>query len=208
MRRLNSLKVMREILRISFIGAVVTIVACTGTAPVKDEAPVVKQMAQQGLDSLSDSQNLRYQKALSLMKQGKYANAQKLLVELRKKAPGLLELLLNLSIVQYQQQDFKNANHTLAQALAINDASEKANNIAGLVAIELGDFKKAETYFKKALSKDNNYAMANYNLALLYDVYLQDVSQAVAHYSQYLLVEKNDETTQAWVDHLKSSMNK
>lgn len=184
---------------------VVGLIACGGTTPTKD-APVVKVVAQKQLDSLSDSQVLKYQKAVGALRQKKYAQAEKLLSGMRKKASGVLEVELNLGLAFYYQNKFSEAEYAAAQSLGINAESKVAHNLAGLVAIELGKFFEAEKHFVNALKLDKSYSHANYNLALLYDVYLHNIPAAVEYYQRYMTKAPNDENTAAWIDHLKSSV--
>jgi hypothetical protein len=47
-----------------------------------------------------------------------------------------------------------------------------------------------------------------YNMALLQDIYLQNTAAAVDYYNRYLILEKDDETTKAWVENLSQSLSR
>ncbi|MFV9615434.1 MAG: tetratricopeptide repeat protein, partial [Gammaproteobacteria bacterium] len=62
----------------------------------------------------------------------------------------------------------------------------------------------AKKDYEKAIELKPDYSNAHYNLALLYDIYLQEMALAIKHYETYLsLIKKPDEATQEWVNHLK-----
>ena len=67
-------------------------------------------------------------------------------------------------------------------------------------------FSEAEKYYKTAISINKNFALAHYNLALLYDIYFQDIKRAYAQYLKYLSLVPDDKETQAWADELKYSL--
>jgi len=61
--------------------------------------------------------------------------------------------------------------------------------------------------YLKAIEIKPAYANAQYNLALLYDIYLQEIELAIKHYEIYTsLLKKPDEATQEWINHLKGTL--
>ncbi len=82
----------------------------------------------------------------------------------------------------------------------------QAYNLQGLILQKEGQFEQAKQAFEKAIDRKSQYAEALYNLALLYDVYLQDIAKAVTYYNQYLAIVGEDDATQGWVDQLSSSL--
>jgi len=80
---------------------------------------------------------------------------------------------------------------------------------ATLIAVSRGKYKEAETHYLTAIKLDNKNASAHYNLALLYDVFYQDIRSAIPHYEQYLaLINQEDEDTLNWVEELKLNLQK
>ena len=66
---------------------------------------------------------------------------------------------------------------------------------------------EAKNDYLKAIQLKPDYINAQYNLALLYDIYLQDIKSAIQHYEIYLsLIDKPDEPTLEWVNHLKGTL--
>ncbi len=82
----------------------------------------------------------------------------------------------------------------------------EVHNVLGLLAVEQKAFKKAETEYLLAVTLDKKLASAHYNLALLYDIYFQDIDKAYQSYQTYLSLNPNDSKTRDWVDQLKYSL--
>src|SRR5690606_37852398 len=108
----------------------------------------------------------------------------------------------------YQQEKWQAAETTVIQTLASFSRVPQAHNLAGLLAVEKGEFKKAEQHYLQALAVDASYANALFNMALLQDVYLRDLSSAVDYYNRYLQYAPEDEATKSWADSLAQSLSR
>lgn len=157
----------------------------------------------QGLSLLNPEQTLLYNQALSLMQRKDYKDAQVLFATLLKQTPLVNELSLNSALCLYYENNYREAMTVVAPLLTMNVAP--AHNLAGLIEQSLHNFDGAKIHYQKALSKDPTYANALYNMALLYDVYYQEVDRAIDFYSRYLEQAADDEQTQGWLDQLKSA---
>jgi tetratricopeptide (TPR) repeat protein len=172
--------------------------ACQSTGPVKTG----KKSAD--VASLSESQSVLYQQALTHLEQQQPRQAENLLQGLLRERRDIAELWLNLALSQYQQKKWQQVEGAVAELLNTFPNVPQAHNLAGLLAVEKGEFAKAEQHYAQALKLDSEYANALYNMALLQDVYLQNINAAVNYYSQYLrLIE--DEETKAWVENLSQT---
>ena len=129
------------------------IFACGKSTPTKDAGKPTKLVAQQSLETLSESQNLKYLKGLGLLRQDKYPQAERIFSSLRNRAPGLVEVLLNLGLSFYHQEKYAEANKVVLEALAINTTLDKGYNLGGLISMQLGEVKFAETNFQQAVSQ-------------------------------------------------------
>ena len=178
----------------------VALLANCGSAPTKPNDATV----QAGIELLTPAQRAQYQKALKAMTEQDYAKAADLLEALAPLQPKVDELPINLALALYHQGDLEGAVGTLTQLN--NPHRPEAWNIKGLVAQKSGQFQQAKVHFESALSVNSQYSNALYNLALLYDVYLQDVPNAVAYYSQYVAINPDDEQTKDWLSQLQSAM--
>lgn len=158
------------------------------------------------LTSLSSEEFERYKQALSELANHKPQNAEPSLRKLTQDRPYVPELWLNLALSQYQQENFDGAQDTLLGLFRLNDTVPQGYNVAGLVSVQQGLFDQAVKHYRRALELDPNYANALYNMALLHDVYLQDIARAVGYYERYLAVQTEDSQTRDWAQHLKRSL--
>jgi tetratricopeptide (TPR) repeat protein len=160
---------------------------------------------QAGLASLTESQQALYQQALADLEQHKPQQAEVGLSGLLRERSDLAELWLNLALSQYQQKNWEKTATTTATLLTKFPNVAQGHNLAGLLAVEKGEFAKAQEHYVKSLQLDPNYINALYNMALLQDVYLQNIPSAVNYYSLYL-GQVEDEETKAWMEHLSQTV--
>lgn len=193
-----------SITRFLLLAFIATFLWGCGTAQVKPGGEYVTNM---GLQSLSKSQIALYHDALSNLQSNDAKSAERKLKKLVSSNTGVPELWLNLALSQYQQSHFKPAEKSLNSLFKQSNSVAQAYNLAGLIAVENGAFEKAVNYYKDAIKVNPEYANALYNMALVQDVYLQDVDAALMYYEKYLVIEVEDQTTKNWVAHLKSSVS-
>ena len=94
------------------------------------------------------------------------------------------------------------------KALELNPKQAQALNIRAQLYIKDGKIHKAKDDYIKAIKIKPDYINAQYNLALLYDIYLQEIELAITHYKIYLsLLKKTDVITKEWVTHLEGALN-
>jgi tetratricopeptide (TPR) repeat protein len=90
-----------------------------------------------------------------------------------------------------------------------NPKMPQVYNMLGYIDIAKGRYKKAADDFRQALALKEDYAIAHYNLALLHDIYIQDLPASVRHYKRYLeLTNNQDKKTADWVLELERNMAK
>lgn len=160
------------------------------------------------IESLSNSERKKYDEGLVHLADGRPKLAEQELSQLARARPDVAEIWLNLALSQYQQGNLGQAEATLTVLISdLGDFSE-AHNLAGLIAVEKGDFGKAATHYQQAIDLKPNYSHALYNMALLQDVYLQDIASAVAFYERYLRLEPEDTDTKNWANGLKMSLGR
>ncbi len=158
---------------------------------------------------LSENDKREYYQALDALKENNFSTAEKLLKEISAKDASSAPIFANLALTYYKLQQYEPAQAAITSALTIDNASAEIENLAGLIAIEMKKYKSAEDHFKKAIAINNGFSNAHYNIALLYDIYYQDIEKAFIHYNRYLsLVGNNDEETKDWVDQLQLSLKK
>jgi tetratricopeptide (TPR) repeat protein len=155
-----------------------------------------------GMNSLSAEQHTLYLQALTALDQQHPDQAEEKLTQLIKSKLNVHDIWLNLGLAQYQQKNWTDAQKSVDVILRQFPKNAKSLNLAGLVAVETGDFVQAKGYFTEAITLAPNYPQALYNMALLQDVYLQNISEAIGYYNRYLTLVNDDETTRSWVDQL------
>jgi tetratricopeptide (TPR) repeat protein len=68
-------------------------------------------------------------------------------------------------------------------------------------------FTEAETIYQQALARDANRPDTHLNLAILYDIYMGKLPQALEHYQRYLELTHDEKSpVQGWVTELQRRM--
>lgn len=124
-----------------------------------------KKIWRSGLKKFPENVDLLYNYALANYLQGNLYYAKKYWLRARKYAPEDPEIYFNLGQVARDEGYLKKAIKLWRKAVSIDDNVETMNNI-GMAYYTLQMFGKASTWYRKALSKDNNYALAHLNLAI------------------------------------------
>jgi len=157
----------------------------------------------------SEQQQIEYKQALALLSNNKHNEAEVILIKLSKQLPGHAGSWANLGLLNLVQKKPTEAEEFIKTALKINPNMSQALNLMGLVATHNRDIKAAESYYINAIKQDNGYANAHYNLALLYDIYLQDIRKAAKEYREYLkYIEHEDKVTLSWVEQLERALKR
>lgn len=159
-----------------------------------------------GPDSFDGQTQQVYRQALSDLEEGRSGVAAESLEQLAQANPDVTEVWLNLALAFYRENDRDRAEQTVDRILARWPDTAPACNLAGLLALQAGEFEAAEKRFGQALQIDPDYVNALYNMALLKDVYLQDLSGAIHFYQQYLVHAADDEATAQWLEELRQTL--
>lgn len=169
-------------------------------------APKGGHLEKSALASLSANERVTYDRALADLAANQPERAEKQFSQLLRTRPDVAEVWLNLALSQYQQDAYEESAETLAGLLSRFDGIAQSYNLAGLLAVKRGEFEKAQTQYKKAIEIDAGYSNALFNMALLQDVYLQNVALAVEYYTRYLQEVPDDADTKNWTDGLRMSL--
>ena len=79
-----------------------------------------------------------------------------------------------------------------------------AYNHLGIITRMQGEFQKARHSYETAINIDSEYASAYLNLGILFDIYLQDLKQALAQYEKFQTLTNNeDKTVAGWIVDIK-----
>ncbi len=181
------------------------IVAC-GSSPKKDKvvepskvdaAPAKNTAA----PVLTEVQKKQYLDAVAALKSGDYATAETMLNDLLNVIPNLAGAHVNIGLIKRAQGNEKGALAAFETALQHNP-----NNISALLQLsnaaqKEGRFLDSEAYLKRAHSVNSEDSLVNYNMGVLYELYLQDIDKAIKHYSKYVQLGRGDdiETVKRWI---------
>ena len=156
---------------------------------------------------VTEQQTQLYKTALLALDSKDFEKAESILFELKTSNPNLSGPWANLGLIRLMQKKPDEAKVLLAKALELNPQLAEAQNLMGLIATHNKQLDKAERHYKQAIDINKTYSNAHYNLALLYDVYLQDIEKAIKHYRIYSnLTSDSDTETLSWLEHLESTL--
>ncbi len=181
------------------LAMVCCLMACSGAS--KKPAIVLQETPKDALPVLTEAQKQRYKDALTLMGDQKFDQAETIFSELLLSQPKLTGALVNLAVIKKNQKKQEDAQALLEKALVINPNFVEALLQQALIFQDKGEFSKAEDLLRRAEAIDSTHPMVNYNLGVLYELYLQDYALAIKHYKRYVEVSKADdvETVQRWI---------
>ncbi|MEE9343826.1 MAG: tetratricopeptide repeat protein [Gammaproteobacteria bacterium] len=138
------------------------------------------------------------------MEAKRYDQALVTIKQLQNKFPDNAAVYVNYAIIFRQQKKHDEARQMLVKALTLSNDNPAANNLLGIMDRESGDFKGALTAYKRALSNHPEYALAHFNIGILYDIYLQDSHLAQKHFQRYqTLTGQTDKQVSGWLADIK-----
>ena len=184
---------------------IVTLTSCaqeTYRASASDSQPDVAQSK-----SVSTSDRDAYRQALTALNNNELDKAQDLFDQFTNRKPGLAGGYSNLALIYYKKAEFEHSMQQVNRAIELNPNQVQALNIRAQLYIRQGKIQEAKDDYLKAVELKPDYINAQYNLALLYDVYLQEIALAIKHYKIYLsLIKEPDTITKDWVTHLEGTL--
>jgi len=182
--------------------SILALSACTQT-PVKDSATTA-QTHMIGNISVSTSEHEKYEKGLIALNNNEITEAERTFNEFLADKPDLAGPYTNLALIQFKKKNYEQSLELVNRALLRNPEQAQAYQLRGQIFLTRKKIHDAKKDYVKAIELKPDYINAHYNLALLYDIYLQEIALAIKHYEIYLsLIKKPDEATREWVNHLK-----
>ncbi len=141
-----------------------------------------------------------YEQAVGELKNGASAEALILLSRLSRDTPDKPNLFTNLGLAHFQLDQADLAEQAFQQAISRNSNDAVAHNHLGILKRRQGQFQDALTEYQRAIEIDAEYAGAHFNLGILFDLYLQDLEQALQQYRTYLELSSEPNTQVAgWI---------
>lgn len=197
---INTLNRSRRLAGATLLAAVALVTAgCgSGTSAVRPDAvaePVIVRpvvVAEKGGEELL--------KAIVLLKDGQYRQAEANLEEIVKVRGELAEAHLNLGWVKHRLGKYKEAITHLEQGAVLKPGEPAALRLIALCQRELGEFAAAEATYAKALERFPNDDKLLLNTAILYDIYLFQPLLALDYYRRYQALQPTpDPRVAGWI---------
>lgn len=173
--------------------------SCATTSETPDITSSGKSPLEQSASELS-----LYKKALKLLNSDKLDSSKEIFQQINSDRPELAGPYANLAIIALKNNNPGKALKLVEVALNKNPNLAQALNLLAYLEQISGNIQQAKEHYKEAIQNKNDYAIAHYNIALLYDVYLQDIESAIPHYEKYMkLINNADKNTADWLEQIK-----
>lgn len=176
------------------------------TAELRPEPAAIEDSAA-AEDQKINQQQLKFEQGKNALAAGNYAQARRLFGEMIRANPGLSGPYANLALIDFKQKKYQAALKQVNRAIELNPSQAQAYHLRAQIRLQQGEIKKARDDYQQAIELNPKYLNAHYNLALLYDIYLQEIALAIDHYTIYLsLLGDRDEAIEEWINHLKGTL--
>jgi Tfp pilus assembly protein PilF len=153
----------------------------------------------------SQDADARFKAALDLMKARQFEPARAAFLALSRDFPEFSGALTNLGILYAKEKQRDAAVESLSRAVDANPRNAVALNWLGILHRESGAYARAEDAYRRALAARADYAPAQLNLAILYDVFLHRRDAALEHYRAYQQLTGGDNLiVAAWIRELET----
>jgi len=141
-----------------------------------------------------------FKQGLASLRGQDYRGAERLfrrVISLDKTLPGAY---LNLAIAQTHLNKEFEAMASVEKLLKLDDNHAAGLNQQGILLRRSGEFQAANDAYTKAIKNDAKYALAQLNLGVLCDLYLNQPSCALQAYRQFQkLSAKKDPKVAVWI---------
>ena len=159
------------------------------------------------ISQLNADEQKGYDEAINAIKSEQDDKAFTILLKITNNHPSHLGAAINLAGIYLRKDKIAEAQTMLQKAKLVNGSAPEVYNLEGLILVASGKYTDAEKSYLSAIRLKEDYPTAHYNLALLYDIYYQDVGNAVIHYERYNeLCQGADKKTLGWTEELKQKL--
>jgi tetratricopeptide (TPR) repeat protein len=178
--------------------------ASSGSKPVEAERNDRSQAAQRdpAAAEIPAEAITMYEQAVAVMASGDFVDAELRLKEFVLRYPRYPGAYVNLAIIHLDDDDEEAARAAIDAALLIDPDYPPALNQHGVLLRKNGKILEAEAAYLKAVTADPEYALAHYNLGVLYELYLQQLDDALQHFERYQHIAGEDRQVEKWITDL------
>jgi len=186
---------------------VAMLTACAGDNTKSSAEDASSKQTKSSKQTVTKSDRDKYRIGITALNNNELSKAQRIFNEFIRNKPRLAGAYSNLALVHYKKNEFDKSFKLVNKALELNPKQAQALNLRAQIYILNGKIHKAKDDYLRAVSIKPKYKNAQYNLALLYDIYFQEINLAIKHYKIYLsLQKKKDESILEWVKHLEGTL--
>lgn len=156
------------------------------------------------VEPLTAAQEQQLREARAAWAEDNLDRAWQLLERLREARPAHPDVLTNAAIVAREQDQDETARRLFEEALKVSPGHLVASNNLALILAEDGDFAGARKALVRALQRHPDDPSLHYNLAVVYELYVQDLDKALEHYRRYQdMATEPDPQVAGWITDLE-----
>jgi Tfp pilus assembly protein PilF len=179
-------------------------------AALRDQEPSVVRLenGQQGFiirenPKMDGESRSEFERAVSLMNDGKHDKAIELLTKVIERQPGVTAPYINIAIAYRRTNKPEQAEQNLKTALGLFDVHPVAGNEYGMLLRKAGRFKEAREVYEKVIARFPEYLPVHKNLGILCDLYLDDPACALKEFEIYSEGMPSDPQIKTWIAELR-----
>lgn len=142
------------------------------------------------------------------VEKGAFEDAYTHLQALHGVRPDMASVTARMGWMRQKQSRMEAAMTLYREAVAVDPGQRLALNNLALLERQQGRFSEARRWFEQGLQWHPDSARLHYNLAVLLELHLLELEQALAHYKRYQALRSVEDTTVAgWITDLERRVN-